>query len=334
MFILFDANIWISQVGLRSKNGAAVRFFARQHHATIAIPEIVQMEVEEILTKRMLECRREIEDGHRQLLPLFGQLQKLQLPTEDDIRNAVANIIPDFDVPTRHIPLNLDVTRSSMLKLMRETPPSKKREQFRDGVIWAHCLELLSEGDVYFVSEDSDFYDNGDFGRGLAAELDREMQNKSQKHQVFLKRNLPELLDEIQIPVELNKLQIFDDISKSRGEEIDELLNSNGFRICGGIEGDLSYFATEKADRVYFTFDLARPCQDSTPEGRQEGVLKIKGFGFLDPQTRKTTDVQLSHIRLDYPEWQPGGAARGSVFVSAHFNAPALHSLRFPLDSS
>ena len=128
MFILFDANVWISQVGLRSQNGAAVRFFALQHNATIAIPEIVQMEVEEILTKHMLGLRRKIEDSHRQLLPLFGQLQKLHLPSEEDIRKAVANIIPDFDVPTRHIPLNLDAVRSSILKLMRETPPSKRKE--------------------------------------------------------------------------------------------------------------------------------------------------------------------------------------------------------------
>ena len=334
MFILFDANVWISQVGLRSQNGAAVRFYARQHNATIAIPEIVQMEVEEILTKRMLDWRKKVDDGYRQLLPLLGQLQKLPLPSEDDIRNAAANIIPDFDVPTRNIPLNLDAARSSMLKLMRQIPPSKKKEQFRDGLIWAHCLELLSEGDVYFISEDSDFREDGDPKNGLASELILEMQSKSQDHQVFLKRSLSELLDKIRMPFELSKIQVFDDIAYSRGEDIDELINSHGFRLCNGIEGDLSYFATEKADRVYFTFDLARPCQDSTPAGRQEGVLKIKGGGFVDPQTKKMTEVQLSSIRLDYPDWKSGGPGRGSHFLSAHFNAPTLHSFRIPLESS
>ena len=58
MFILFDANVWISQVGLRSQNGAAVRHFAHRHDATIAIPEIVQLEVEEILTKHMLQLKK------------------------------------------------------------------------------------------------------------------------------------------------------------------------------------------------------------------------------------------------------------------------------------
>ena len=332
MFILFDTNVWISQVGLRSKNGAAVRFFARQHNATIAIPEIVQMEVEEILTKRMLELRMKIADSHRQLLPLFGQLQQLDLPSDEDIRNAVANIIPDFDVPTRHIPLNLDATRSSILKLVKEIPPSKRKEQFRDGLIWAHCIELLSEGDVYFVSEDPDFYDNEK--NGLASELILEMQNQSQDNRVFLKHNISDLLDAIRVPVELNKHQIVDIVSDSHSDVLDELLNSHGFQVCDGIEGELSCFATEKARMVYFTFDLERPCQDSTSAGRKDGVMRIKGVGFIDPQTKKTTDVQLSNIRLDYPEWQPDGRARGFVFVSAHFNAPALHSIRFPLDSA
>ena len=334
MFILFDANTWISQVGLQSQNGAAVRFFARQHNATIAIPEVVQMEVEEVLTKRMLELRKRVEDGHRQLLPLFGQLQNLSLPSEDDVRNAVKNIIPDIDVPTRHIPLNLEAARSSMVKLMRQVPPSKKKEQFRDGVIWAHCLELLSEGDVYFISGDSDFFDNANFTKGLASELTLEMKSQSKKYNIFVKRTLDDLLGEIQIPFELSKRQIFDEMYRSRYEDMAELLDAHGFTIGESIEGNVKCFATEKADRVHFTFDLARPCQDSTKEGRKKCVLKVKGVGFVDPLTKNTSDVQLSNVRLDYPEWEPGRGARGSVYVSAHFNSLAQHhSLRIPLDS-
>ena len=333
MFILFDTNTWISQVGFRSQNGAAVRFFARQHNATIAIPEVVQMEVEEILTKHMLELRKGIEDGHRQLLTLFGQLQTLTLPSEDDIRNTVKNIIPNFDVPTRHIPLNLGAARSSMIKLIRKVPPSRRKEQFRDGVIWAHCLELLAEGDVYFVSQDSDFFDNADFRKGLALELIQEMEGKSEKHKVFLKRNLADLLEEIHMPFELSKHQIFDEVYQSHHKDVDELLNLNGFTIGDNMEGDLSCFATERADRVYFMFDLRRDCQDATSAERQQCVLKVKGVGFIDPQTKEISDVQLTNIRLDYPDWEPGGAARGTVYLSAHFGAPAQHSLRIPLDS-
>ena len=74
MFILFDSNVWISQLGLQSGYGAAVRHFANRRSATVAIPEVVQLEVEEKLIGRLLKFKKQIEDGHRQLLPVLGKL--------------------------------------------------------------------------------------------------------------------------------------------------------------------------------------------------------------------------------------------------------------------
>ena len=118
MFILFDTNVWISQLGLQSKNGGAVRYFATMRGATVVIPEVVQLEVEEKLTKHLLGLRKKIEDGHNQLLPVLpvlGKLPSLHLPTEEDIRKAVNNVIPDFDVPIRRIPFGEDAARCSSL---------------------------------------------------------------------------------------------------------------------------------------------------------------------------------------------------------------------------
>ena len=204
MFILFDSNVWISQLGLRSKNGAAVRHFANRLNATVAIPEIVQLEVEEKLTTRLLELKKQNEASHRQLLSVLGELEPIRLPSEEEIRKAVESIIPDFDVPVLKIPFNIDVARSSMMRALRKIPPSSKNnEQFRDGVIWTHCLELLSEGDVYFVSEDRDFYQGKKHEKGLATELVKEMQHQSKTREVKLIPNLTELLDEIRIPIQL-----------------------------------------------------------------------------------------------------------------------------------
>ena len=154
MFILFDTNVWFEQLGLQSKFGAAIRHFARRRSATVVIPEVVRLEIEERLTSDLIKQRDTIENGHKRLLTVFGKLQPISLPSEDDIRNIVAGIIPSIDVPVREIPFNLDVARSSMMKVLRKTPPSsEKNEQFRDGVIWAHCLDLLDEDDVYLVTK-------------------------------------------------------------------------------------------------------------------------------------------------------------------------------------
>ncbi|MCY4554957.1 MAG: PIN domain-containing protein [Chloroflexi bacterium] len=332
MFILFDANVWISQFGLRSADGTAVRYFARQRHATIAVPQIVQLEVEEKLAQQLLESRNKIEDGHRKLLTVFGRLQRISVPTEDEIRETVSGIIPDFDVPTRSIPINLDAAHSSLIKILRKIPPSKQKEQFRDGVIWAHCLELLAEGDVYFVTEDKDFYEARDYRRGLATELVAEMEEVSSEHRIFLYNSVAELLTDIRVPIEQGNSELFEIISNTQRDEIEQLMSVHQFTLFGSVEGDANYFATENANRVYFSFDFSHPCRDNSDAGRRDGMLEVRGSGFLDSNTNETEDVQLSSILLRYPDWEPDGRARGNTYVSAHFNAPLVHEIRVPLD--
>ena len=332
MFILFDSNVWISQLGLQSENGAAVRYFARMRGATVVIPEVVRLEVEERLTEHLLDLRMQVEGGYNQLLPVLGKLPSLHLPSEEDIRKTVKNVIPDLDVPIREIPFSEDAARSSMMKLLHRIPPSARTEQFRDGVIWAHCLELLDEGDVYLVSEDKDFYQGRNYEHGLASRLAREMRQRSEIRQVNLVRDLPRLLQDIRIPTEIDIALLFKSIKAQEHKRIQELLTPNGFELCGCVKGEAECFATEEAKKAYLTFSFVHPCQDSTGAGRQKGELVLKGSGFFNQDTKTVIEAKLSKISLDYPDWEPGGPPKGTVFVSAHFNAPRVHCIRYPLD--
>ena len=129
MFILFDSNVWFSQLGLQSRSGAAVRHFALRRGATVVVPEIVRLEIEERLTGHLLKLRKQAADSHKQLLQVFHKLQRLTLPLEDDIRGVVSRIVSNFDVPVREVEFNVDVARSSMIKIIRRIPPSKTREE-------------------------------------------------------------------------------------------------------------------------------------------------------------------------------------------------------------
>ena len=333
MFIVFDSNIWISQVGLQSTNGAAVRHFVRRRNATVVIPEVVELEVQHVLTALMLKKRKTIENLHRQLLPILGSLQALHLPSEEEIREAVAARILDIDVTTRRMSLDLTVARSSMLKVIRKQAPSRSKEQFRDGVIWAQCLELLAEGDVYLVTDDKDFYQERNYTKGLARELVAEMRACGGEGEVKLLRDLTDLLQEIRVTIDLDDGEIFQIVREGQSETIDELLTAHGFGLTEEVTGDVAYFATEKADQIYFRFDLSHPCEDVTGADRRAGVLKLKGFGFLDSETNVAREVRLSNVLLDYPDWVPDGSARGAVFLSGHANAPQVHEVRLPLST-
>ena len=331
MFIVLDSNIWISQVGLQSRNGAAVRHFVRRRNATVVIPEVVELEVEHVLAEQMVGKRRTIETNYRQLLPVIGTLPALHLPSEEKIREAVAARILELDVPTRRVSFDLDVARSSMLKLIKKQPPSKSKEQFRDDVIWAHCLDLLAEGDVYLVTEDRDFYEERNYTKGLARELVAEMRACGGKGEVKLFRDLSDLLQEIRVTIDLDDSEVFQIVQDGQSETIDELLTVHGFGLAGEVQGGVEYFATEKANEIYFRFEFSHPCEDVVGAGRRAGVLRLKGFGFLDLETNLAREVRLSNVLLDYPDWVADGAARGAVFASAHFNAPQVHQVRFEL---
>ena len=43
---VFDANIWIAQLGLRSPLGAAARFYLKRTKAGLALPEVVRLELQ------------------------------------------------------------------------------------------------------------------------------------------------------------------------------------------------------------------------------------------------------------------------------------------------
>ena len=332
MFILFDANVWISQQGLQSRYGAAVRYFAMRQNAIIVIPEIVQLEVEERLTRQLLKLRAQIKDNYRRLLPVMGRVWSDNLPTEEDIREQVKNIIPDFDVQTRLIPFSLEAARSSLQKVLRKIPPAKTKEEFRDGVIWAHCLELLSEGDVLFVTRDTDFYEQGNIEKGLAQELVNEMRETSKAHEIKIFPDLVGLLSDIRAPFPIDKTQVIALIQTKERERISELLEAHGFELDGCLEGELNCFATEKANEVYVRFELTQTCHDATGADRHAGRLRVEGSGILDAELTAASDVFLATALLDYPDWDPDGCSRGWVSISAHFKAPNSREIQFPLD--
>src|SRR6476620_1535191 len=100
MIVVFDSNIWQSDLYKRSNASAAVRFFLRQGGTKIAIPEVVQMEVENNLRLDLKKWIKSIEEAHRQMLGVFGTLKEVVLPTQDQIDVVVAEATTSLGVET------------------------------------------------------------------------------------------------------------------------------------------------------------------------------------------------------------------------------------------
>ena len=82
MYVIFDSNIWISELGLNSTMGAAVRFFVKYKGATVVVPEVIRLETERNLKAALTKYVGELDKNHRQLLAVFGKLKELVLPDE------------------------------------------------------------------------------------------------------------------------------------------------------------------------------------------------------------------------------------------------------------
>ena len=72
MFVVLDSNVWISQLGLNSKNGAEITAFIGKKKAVLAVPEVVRLEVKRELHNESIKKIEVIQASHRYLDKLLG----------------------------------------------------------------------------------------------------------------------------------------------------------------------------------------------------------------------------------------------------------------------
>ena len=92
MIIIFDTNIWLSELGLNSAKGAATRLFVKNKGAKVVLPEVVRLEAEINFKNQLSKYIDAIETNYRQLLCIFGKLKEIVLPSAEDINQKVESI--------------------------------------------------------------------------------------------------------------------------------------------------------------------------------------------------------------------------------------------------
>ena len=100
--------LWVSQLGLNSEAGVAVRFYIKQTGASVVVPEVVRLELERNFTRQLHDLKETIVDSHHQLLTVFGKLKEVVLPSDDELNNKASDILNSLDVPIQEIPFSFD----------------------------------------------------------------------------------------------------------------------------------------------------------------------------------------------------------------------------------
>ena len=174
----------------------------------MGLPEAIKREVETHFKRDVIKLISEMKGGYSRLFEIVGSLKQLVLPDETEVDKIVSGIFDNVGVEILPVPFSFASAEASFQKIINETAPSETKEQFKDGVIWADCLELLKTDDVILITKDKAFYKDRDYGAGLATTLAAEVSGAS--HKLTLLSELTDLLSEIKDKV------VIDDILLAR----------------------------------------------------------------------------------------------------------------------
>jgi hypothetical protein len=336
MIIVLDTNIWLKELVLNSSSGSALRFFLNHHSARLAVPEVVRLEVQINLRKTIEEAVKNIENGNRKLLTLFGSMEEVILPTETEINNLILGIFSGLNIEIIDVPFTLESARSSFLKTIEKVAPSHNNQQFKDGVLWANCLELLEQDTVIFATEDRAFYLNSDPDKGLAKNLLAEVSEKP--HKLRLVRSVSDILEHVESDIPVDEKWLISVIQEQAhtGTLIEGLLSVGGAKRSTGEE-QIQYelFATENPKLLYFKYAIEIPCINLDSSDQKIKRLFLKGNGNLRPgispelETVKVeeerleftnSDGSVNHVKNNYG---PVDIIGGRTIIE--------HSIRYPL---
>lgn len=290
MIVVFDTNIWLSHLGMRSPAASAIRFFLKQNDYHLALPEVIRLEVEANLQDKLMKFIEGIKDSHDQLLTVFGALREVVLPTQIEVQNLIPQLFESIGVKCIEIPFSLESARSSLLKTIHKVQPSNNSQQFKDGVLWADCIALLDTGDVTLVTADQAFYSGHKFENGLAKNLQHEADQCT--HNIRVVPNLAMLMES------LPKLIVFDDealvqvVLQKADTTIAGIVDKNGYELGQPIGVERNVFATEDPSVLFFECVISIACEDLL-DAQSPAILRLEADGLYTPANSTFSNVGM-----------------------------------------
>lgn len=315
LIVVFDTNVWKSDLYLRSAAASAVRAYLNLNDAVLGLPEVVEQEVKRHLRSDLTSYRDRLADSHRNLLAIFQNLKSVQVPTDVEIDDLINNVIDGTGLDIKRQPFTLEAARDSFLRTIEKRRPSHKNQQFKDGVLWYDCKIFAKEGPVLLVTNDRAFYRNDDPSLGLAEDLKDEIDNDELDIRIFSK--LSELLNEIKKPVDLPDNRIDNDVESMLGQQLDEHVQKFGYSRSSSLNFEIEFFATEDAENLFVNISATCECEDISGAGRDNGTLEFASDGTLNTKSKNFSELSLTNLLLRYVDEEGQERCPNVVFLRA-----------------
>lgn len=312
MIVVFDTNVWLSQLGLRTAAAAGVRFFLKHNNYRVALPDVVRMEVIVNLQADLMKYIDELKNSHQHLQTVFPHLKPVVLPTRAQVEDVIPELFASIGVELINVAFTLESATSSFLKTIHKAAPSNNNQQFKDGVLWADCLSLLDTDDVILVTADKAFYSGHKYENGLANNLLREAAQG--RHKLTIMDSLPQLLEALPKTIPFNEEKLYEIILKAAEPNVIYYL-ADEFELSTPSRIIRSLFATEDTAKLFFKCSVEIPCRDVSGLNREDALMKIEAEGIYLWESQDFDQVLLDNTTFEFRNEKDEEVKRNGVWL-------------------
>ncbi len=329
--IVLDANTLVAQHFLKGHLGIALVFASRRMGASIVIPEGTLKEAKFHTARLAAERRRDIEAAADQLQVILGGRPAVGWPGDQAIESAIENHLEAIKDIVSLVPIDVDLARAGLTRLIERRPPSHNKEEFRDALLWETVLRLARDDRIYFVTEDFDFLVAKESKRALHPDLAAEIGRLGTpfEHHLTLSSLLDALGPDVKQP---DRKAVSDTLADALLPMVQQELVSRGITLQDVRESNWKVFATQDPNRLAVSFQTPFVASSTSAASTSPVAATViaSGSAGLDPRTNQLMNVDLDGIEVSYEDGGRGGikymrasdSSSGSTWRTYEFRQP------------
>jgi len=315
--VVIDTNIWRSTLLLRQGLGPAFLHTLYLCEGKLGLPQIVKLEIHNVLFEMGLDSIRNIERGFREISAILGQNRPYRAPSHQQLRDAINNRIQELDELVKHVPMNLEHYQAATERVVAGLPPNRpQKQQYKDSMIWEAVLELGRSYIVHFVSKDKSFFKDKDY-RTLNPILREEC--KRAKVEVCLYWELADCLKVLRTDApELDDSVLAQAIIDEASEALTTSATSRDLVIGPLKNHKISQFYTQVHNELGLHFELSFEAYEIDPDRenlRFNPIITARGDCKYNVNSGRAAQVQFDEIEFSWSDESGERSVGRAVFL-------------------
>ncbi|MCW8876734.1 MAG: PIN domain-containing protein [Kangiellaceae bacterium] len=336
--VIIDTNIWVQHTRLLSSPlGSALASNIKRCGFALAIPEIVNKEVNKHILKDGQSALDKIKGAYKTIEMLIGERDDYRLPERDKFTTIFPKRLAELDIECLSLPTSLENYVGATERVMNELPPNgPKNQQYKDSLIWEAVLELGKIANVHLITRDKAFFKEKTPKKGIDESL---LKTHSSQYTINVYSDEKDFLRvNNDIVPQFDKELIETKLRESLYEHVLELVETKGAELDEALKSDIELFLTRRPTFIAVDFNLRYRMKNVVPMNQAspiEAIRSVQGSCLWNIDKNRVEDVSVSrHITTDNDGNEIAGYglhAIGTVSLTSG-RSSVEHNLKVPVN--